>query len=312
MKTPLTGVLIVDLFDLHSDTLTKCAEKGEPLFDGNLDFNLKKAQIFKKRCQTMAAFIPDSLRGEKATAYYKKLRNCLYSELELNKSIACLCQDGSDILNAASKNKQAVIFSVESAAALGGKIENVKALYDDGVRIMSLTWNGENELACGVKGKGGITDLGKSVVGEMQRLGITVDVSHLNDRGFDELYDMGISPIIATHSNLRSVKNHPRNLTENQFKKIVSTGGVVGINFYTEFLGDSPFEYAFRHIYRMLCLGGENTVAIGSDFDGADFDRRLNSVEKITKLAEYLLSNGLSDDTVNKIMFNNALRVLGE
>ena len=148
--------------------------------------------------------------------------------------------------------------------------------------------------------------------GDSFGLGITVDVSHLNDRGFDELYDMGITPIIATHSNLRSVKNHPRNLTENQFKKIVSTGGVVGINFYTEFLGDDPFEYAFRHVYRMLCLGGENAVAIGSDFDGADFDRRLNSVEKITKLAEYLLSHGLTDDTVEKIMFNNALRVLGE
>lgn len=302
----------MDLFDLHSDTLTKCAEKGEPLFDGNLDFNLKKAQIFRKRCQTMAAYIPDRYRGEKATAYYKKLRNCLYKELELNKSIACLCSAKSEVINAVSENKQAVIFSVESAAALGGKIENIKAFYNDGVRIMSLTWNGENELASGVKGDGGITDFGKSAVGEMQRLGITVDASHLNDRGFDELYDMGITPIIATHSNLRSVKNHPRNLTENQFKKIVLTGGVAGINFYTEFLGDDPFEYAFRHVYRMLCLGGENAVSIGSDFDGADFDRRLNSVEKITKLAEYLLSHGLTDDTVEKIMFNNALRVLGE
>ena len=100
----------MDLFDLHSDTLTKCAEKGEPLFDGNLDFNLKKAQIFRKRCQTMAAFIPDRYRGEKATAYYKKLRNCLYKELELNKSIACLCRTKSEVINAVSENKQAVIF----------------------------------------------------------------------------------------------------------------------------------------------------------------------------------------------------------
>ncbi len=302
----------MDLFDLHCDTITKCAEKGEPLFDGNLDFNLKKALPFKKRCQTMAAFIPDSYRGENAAAYYKKLRDTLYNELKINKNTAQLCRNRKDVLNTVSKNKQAVIFSVESAAALGGKLENVKSFYDDGVRIMSLTWNGKNELASGVKANGGLTDFGKSVIKEMQELGIRVDVSHLNDRGFDELYDMGVKPIIATHSNLRSVKNNPRNLTENQFKKIVSTGGVVGINFYTEFLGDSPFEYAFRHIYRMLSLGGENTVAIGSDFDGADFDYRLNSVEKVIYLAEYLLSRGLSDDTVEKIMFKNALRVLGE
>ncbi len=302
----------MDLFDLHCDTITKCAEKGEPLFDGNLDFNLKKAQIYSRRCQTLAAFIPDSYRGKSAVTYYKKLRNCLYNQLDLNKGIATLCLNKNDVVNTVSSGKQAVIFSVESAAALGGDLDNVKKLYDDGVRIMSLTWNGENCLASGARASGGLTDFGKAVVCEMQKLGILVDVSHLNDRGVDELYDMGVTPIIATHSNLRTVKNHPRNLTDNQFEKIVSTGGVVGLNFYTEFLGDNPFDYAFRHIYRMLSLGGENTVAVGSDFDGADFDNKLNSAEKVVSLAEYLLSRGLSDGTVNKIMFNNALRVLGE
>ncbi len=303
----------MDLFDLHCDTITKCADNGESLYDGNLDFNLKKAQVFNRRCQTLAAFIPDSCRGKAASDYYKILRDSLYNQLSLNKNNATLCLNRNGVIDAVSKGKQAVVFSVESAAALGGSIENVEALYNDGVRIMSLTWNGDNELASGTNGSGGgITDFGKSVICEMQRLGIIVDVSHLNDRGFDELYDMGVTPIIATHSNLRSVKNHPRNLTDSQIEKIVSTGGVVGINFYTDFLGDKPFESAFRHIYRMLSLGGENTIAIGSDFDGADFDCRLNSVEKVAALAEYLLSGGISDRTVKKIMFNNALRVLGE
>lgn len=303
----------MDLFDLHCDTVTKCAEDNIPLYDGNLDFNLKKAQCFNRRCQTFAVFIPDKYRGKAAVDYYKKLRDCLYRQLDINKNTATLCRTKKDVEKAVLCNKQAALLSVESAAALGGDIENLKMLYNDGVRIMSMTWNGDNELACGIKGSGnGLTDFGKKVVSEMQKIGILIDVSHLNDLGFDELYDMGVSPIIATHSNLRSVKDNPRNLTDKQFRKIISTGGVAGLNFYTEFLGDEPFEYAWRHIYRMLSLGGERNIAIGSDFDGADFDERLNSVEKTECLAEYLISRGLSEKTLENIMFNNALRVLGE
>lgn len=303
----------MDLFDLHCDTITKCAENGEKLFDGCLDFNLKKAEVFKRRCQTFAVFIPDKYRGKAAVDYYEKLRDCFYSQLRINEGCVSLCLNGTEVRDAVSQGKQAAIFSVESAAALGGDIKNVQKLYDDGVRIMSLTWNGSNELADGVKGgENGLTHFGKSVVNEMRRVGMLVDVSHLNDQGFYELYDMGVTPIIATHSNFRSVKNHPRNLTDDQFRIIVSTGGVAGLNFYTDFLGDDPFESAWLHIYHALCLDGEDNIAIGSDFDGADFDDRLNSVEKTAQLAEYLLSRGLSDETIKKLMFNNALRVLGE
>ena len=302
----------MDLFDLHCDTLSKCLESNGSLYDGEFDFNLAKTRVYNKRCQTFAAFIPDEYRGEAAFEYYKRLRNCLYNQLEKNNDYMSLCRSDNEIEKTVSEGKLAALFSVENAAAIGGKIENIETLYNDGVRIMSLTWNGDNELASGIRGSGmGLTELGKNAVLEMNRLGILIDVSHLSDRGFDEVSEMAISPIIATHSNLRSINENKRNLTDRQFLKIAQTCGVAGINFYTDFLGERPFESAFRHVYRMLSLGGENHIAIGSDFDGADFDEKLNSVEKVYNLAEYLSSMGLSDSVIQKIMFNNALRVLG-
>ena len=302
----------MDLFDLHCDTLSKCLESNGSLYDGEFDFNFAKTRVYNKRCQTFAAFIPDEYRGEAAFEYYKRLRNCLYNQLEKNNDYMSLCRSDNEIEKTVSEGKLAALFSVENAAAIGGKIENIETLYNDGVRIMSLTWNGDNELAGGIRGSGmGLTELGKNAVCEMNRLGILIDVSHLSDRCFDEVSEMAISPIIATHSNLRSINENKRNLTDRQFLKIAQTCGVAGINFYTDFLGERPFESAFRHVYRMLSLGGENHIAIGSDFDGADFDEKLNSVEKVYNLAEYLSSMGLSDSVIEKIMFNNALRVLG-
>lgn len=303
----------MDLFDLHCDTISKCAENGTPLYDGDLALNIVKGGVYDRRCQVFAMFIPDKYRGKNAAAYYKKLRDCFYEQMRQNSGRIVFCRNADDIEKTVCRKKQAAVLSVESGAALAGNADNVALLAADGVRIMSLTWNGENELACGVKGgDGGITLLGRRVVREMEHCGILTDVSHLNDRGFWELCDMGVSPIVATHSNLRSVTDHPRNLTDDQFRAIVRTGGVVGLNFYTDFLGDDPFDCAWRHIYTMLSLGGEDTVAVGSDFDGADIDPSLDSVEKVSLLAEYLLSRSLSETVVNKIMFNNALRVLGE
>ena len=303
----------MDLFDFHCDTISKCAENGASLYDGNLAVNIVKGGAYDRRCQVFAMFIPDKYRGKNAAAYYKKLRDCFYGQMRQNSDRIVFCRNADDIEKTVCRKKQAAVLSVESGAALAGNADNVALLAADGVRIMSLTWNGENELACGVKGgDGGITLLGRRVVREMEHCGILTDVSHLNDRGFWELCDMGVSPIVATHSNLRSVTDHPRNLTDDQFRAIVRTGGVVGLNFYTDFLGDDPFDCAWRHIYTMLSLGGEDTVAVGSDFDGADIDPSLDSVEKVSLLAEYLLSRSLSETVVNKIMFNNALRVLGE
>ena len=149
---------------------------------------------------------------------------------------------------------------------------------------------------------------------ELERWNITLDVSHLNDKGFDDVVHTAKKPFIATHSNLRSVCGHKRNLTDDQFKEIARRGGIVGINFCKSFLnGDrdkAGFPDLLRHIERMLSLGGENVIAIGSDFDGTTVPDGMGSVENLADVGNYLLRAGLGETQVEKIMGGNAYEFL--
>ena len=112
----------MDLFDLHCDTLSKCLESNGSLYDGEFDFDIVKTRIYNKRCQTFAAFIPDEYRGEAAFEYYKRLRNCLYDQLEKYRDYMSLCRSSNEIEKTVSDGKLAALFSAENATALGGKI----------------------------------------------------------------------------------------------------------------------------------------------------------------------------------------------
>ena len=182
---------------------------------------------------------------------------------------------------------------------------------------MTLTWNGENELASGHKNpEMGFTDFGREVVKEMERQNIIVDVSHLNDKGMEQLMGgIATKPIIATHSNLRSICSHKRNLTEEMFQYIVEHKGLVGLNLLHNFVSDNEMKDSkaelFCHVYRMLELGGEDVIACGSDFDGG-IESQMDNPAKFASFGEYMLENGISRRIVDKIMFENALHFFEE
>ncbi len=300
----------MDYFDLHCDTIYECTLRGQALWENRLALSLSKGQGFGRWCQTFALFIPDKYKGKQAVDFYEKLLDTYRTELSRNVPNVAHCNNASDITKAVENCKCAAILSVENASALAGDISRVSTLYDDGVRMMTLTWNGDNELASGVKGSGGgLTSFGIRVVEEMGRLGMLCDLSHLNERGFWEVAEMGVAPLVASHSNLKSVCDNPRNLTDEQFKAICRSGGVMGINFYKEFLCGDSFEKIYANICYALELGGEDCVAFGSDFDGAQMDYRINSVDKMDNLCDYLLSKGLSQRVLNKLCFDNAFRM---
>ena len=158
--------------------------------------------------------------------------------------------------------------------------------------------------------KKGLTDFGIRVIRRMEQLRMVADVSHLNDRGFDMVCEVSSRPFVATHSNLRSVASHVRNLTEEQFQEIVRRKGLVGLNLYRSFLSDEgkgDLEALCRHVYRMLELGGEDVIACGSDFDGADIDQSLAGPEKFAAAAEYLMERKIPEKAVKKMFFTNSL-----
>ena len=191
--------------------------------------------------------------------------------------------------------------------------------YERGVRLIGLTWNDKNRFASGNETEEGLTDEGRELIERMNELRITLDLSHINEKGFWEAVGLTTLIPIASHSNARSLTDHPRNLKDDQLLAISERGGVIGIVLYNQFLrtGDKTptVEDVFKHTDYIVNLCGEDHVGIGSDMDGArieDFPEDLRKIADLPKIAGYFLEKGYSEERVRKIMGGNFLRVIEE
>lgn len=304
------------LFDLHCDTIERMEELGEDMLTDKTQLSLKYLPQIEKWCQTFAIFIPDSKRGVDAVSYYEQVLAYFHKMLQKHADIVEMANTADDIRRITGSKKCAALLSVEGGAVLDGKLENIEKLKKDGVKMMTLTWNGANELASGnVNPEMGFTAFGREAVKEMERQNIIVDVSHLNDKGMEELMGFATKPIIATHSNLRSVCSHKRNVTEEMFKYIVEHKGLCGLNLLHGFVSDEPMKDSkaelFRHVYRMLELGGEDVIACGSDFDGG-ITSQMDNPALFASFGDYMVEHGISRRVSDKIMFENALHFFEE
>lgn len=309
------------LFDLHCDTLTwlylrNMQSNKEDLMKNKLQVSLKRATGFDAYCQTFAIWTPENITCVEAYKNFYSVLNYFKNELIKYSDYVSLCLSPEDIRVAAEKHKVAAVLSVEGGGVIMGSLEILNDLYKAGVRIFSLTWNMRNSLADGanVKKDCGLTSLGRQVIGEIERLGMILDVSHLSDKSFYDTCEVATKPFIATHSNSRTVCSHQRNLTDEQFKEIVKRQGIVGINLGVNFLENNNKEASassvVKHIDHFMSFGGENVVAMGADYDGADMSVDLNTVDKAENVAEALLRANYSETLVNKIMYDNIIEFL--
>lgn len=299
------------LFDLHCDTAGECWKQGKSLFENDLHLSLQRGGAYAPWRQVFAIFIPDTCRGEAAWDYFLRAHAYLMDQLETHCGAVSLCRTADDLCRAERDGKCAAILGVEGGAVLGGALSRVRALSDLGVRLMTLTWNGANELGsgCGKRFAGGLTRFGREAVWEMERVGMAVDVSHLSRRGFWGVAGITQRPFLASHSNCDAVYRHPRSLTDRQIGCLVSRGGLIGVNLYKAFLGgpgDAGFAAAYRHIAHLLGHGGEHAVALGSDFDGCELEPAFAGVEKLEAFQHYLLERGLPPEQVDALFFKNA------
>ncbi|MDF2567814.1 MAG: Membrane dipeptidase [Oscillospiraceae bacterium] len=291
------------LFDMHCDTVYECVAKGRKLDKNDLNISLERGKFLEKWVQTFAFWISDSYRGQAAYDLFLKQYHFFLRESEQNENLV-LFGSKTDI----QQGKCTAMLGVEGGAALGGDIERVADLKQKGISILTLCWNGDNEIAGGVYGQNNLTPFGKDVVAEMESEGIVVDVSHLNEKSFYDVEKVAKKPFVASHSNTKAVCNHPRNLTDDQIRIISERGGLVGINFYTEFLSedkDPDFDDIMRHIEHFLNIGGEEFLALGSDFDGATMPKCLNSIRDIEKLYQVMVQC-FGNDITEKIMYQNS------
>lgn len=190
---------------------------------------------------------------------------------------------------------------MRTAACFAGDLSRVHTLAEQGVRAITLTWNGENELGSGHTTDHGMSEFGKAAVREMEKENILVDVSHLNDPGFADLLEVATKPFVATHSNARALCSHKRNLTDDMIREMVHRDCLIGLNYFVKFLRDDgdvkSLDDLYRHAMHFFELGARKNLALGSDFDGSVLPECLNTPAKVASFYEYLLSRGVSRRT---------------
>ena len=263
-------------------------------------------------------------RGESPFVHANKLADLWDDAITKNEDMISKGTSYQDILVHQAAGKMTAMMTVEEGAVFEGRIENLHALYRRGVRISTLTWNFQNELGYpnpirkdGTTGApddtNGLTETGIEMIREMERLGVLVDISHLNGAGIRDVFRNIKGPVIASHSNARAECDHLRNLSDEMIRELAEHGGVTGINFCPFFLrtGETVAKTSdiIRHIKHFKEIGGIDCIALGSDFDGFDDNTEFGGAEGMQRLADAMGDAGFTSDEIEKVYSKNALRV---
>lgn len=315
--------------DMHCDTigeLWKAEKAGKPisLRSNSLHIDLEKMQKGDYLLQNFAMFV-----------FLGREKDPLVNVLEMidvynramaeNADIIGPVLNYEDIEKNRAAGKLSGMLTIEEGAVLKGNPYVVRTLYQLGVRMLTLTWNFENEIGYPntiVKAKDydpsrhyGLKPEGIEIVREMNRVGMIVDVSHLGDDGFWDVVKYCDGPFVASHSNARSVCNHTRNMTDDMIRALADKGGVMGLNFCGDFLnpnGKSRVEDMVRHAKHIINVGGSDILGLGTDYDGIDGDLELDHCDKMPLLAQEMERQGFSTQQIEKIFHGNVLRLYRE
>ena len=308
------------VFDLHCDTalalLGKNLKEAGSLRKNNLHIDLERAKNLAGYCQCFACFTTPYMEQWNKTSpivVFERELATIQRELDKNKDLISLAYTPRDIEENAAAGKMSAVLTIEGPAGFGfdpGLLQDLSLI---GFRITSLGWNEQNPLTGSHVTGGGLTALGREYVKEAQRRGMVVDVSHISDEGFYDIMDITDAPVIATHSNSRHIFGASRNLTDDMFRQIVSTGGVAGFNMCAEFVGENPtLDTACDHILHFMELDPSGKhIALGGDLDGiTNMPSGFSGVEDYPAFAQRLLERGLDEHTLKNIFWNNALGVM--
>ncbi len=314
------GAYLLKYFDLHCDTLYECYEADKGLCENDLCIDRAKVSGYDRYAQFFALFCgakpPEPIPGRRSLLdlpveeRLDAMLNTAREQFLLNRDwlYPCVCKEDLE----ERPDRCAAFLSIEGAELLCTEA-HIQRAYDAGVRMVTLSWNGQNQYACGATtdNDAGLTTRGRALVHDLVEQGIILDVSHLSDAGFWELCAETEAPFAATHSNSRKVCPNVRNLTDLQFLEILRRGGLVGINLYGPFLRDggkpATLTDVVRHIDHFCELGGRDILAIGADFDGCDsLPEGISSAADLEKLAEELLRRNCLQSTVDGLFFDNA------
>ena len=306
------------MIDLHCDTIMQLLDHPDSgdLYRNTWKIDIEKLQKAHSKVQDFALFIN---LGKMNDPYgrYEEMRNLCTTQIHLYGEHIQHVLSYQDVESVYESGKIGALMSIEEGGVLGGDLDKLKQAYQDGVRLITLTWNYPNGLGephCGEQHKK-LTSKGIEFVEAMQDLGIIVDCSHLNDAGTEQLGDILDVPFVASHSNAREVTAHTRNLPDNLIKLIANKGGVIGLNFAQSFLGTSlvsRIEDIVKHGLYLINKGGEDVVALGTDFDGIKPNTEIKDASEMYRLYDAFKEAGLSVEQCEKLFWKNTDRLLKE
>lgn len=315
------------LIDMHCDTLGRFQwEPGSHLRENNFCIDLMKMQKAGSLAQFFACFIY-AKRFQDGDMWEQSYQAALdmiadgKKEFADNADLIAIATNYDEIMKNKAAGKMSAILTVEEGGVINGKMEYLEDLYRQGIRLITLTWNWENcfgfpnssdaELM-----KKGLKPFGIEAVERMNDLGMIVDVSHLSDGGFWDVLKYSKKPIVASHSNARALCAHPRNLTDEMIRAMAEKGGVAGVNFYPLFVHESQkitAENLAEHVEHMYNVGGEDFVAMGTDFDGfGDGESTITNISQMNEVYDAIRKRGFTESQMDKIWSGNILRVIKE
>ncbi|TMR23686.1 membrane dipeptidase [Nonomuraea turkmeniaca] len=290
--------------------------------------------------QVLPVFIDDQYRPEGALRQTLRMIECAYVLAEGSPDHVRICLDAADIDRTLADGKIALLLALESMPGLDANVELISTMHRLGVRVASIAHFGRTPLADG-SGEdatgSGLTTHGVAALAEMERLGIVFDVSHLGASGVAHVLELATKPVMATHSAARALRDHHRNLTDEQLRGVAATGGVVCVNFFAPFLADREedmtLDRLLDHIEHVAAVAGIDHVGLGPDFIREVmvdltppccedvFARGVNPKSAVPGLegpsglpmvTEGLLARGLPEKDVMKIIGANVHRFFGE
>jgi len=308
------------IIDAHCDTVGFfCQETSNYDFLARNRFHhldlprLKESGVIM---QFFALYISDEYKPVGSLAYCLRLLDSYYRTMQYCSDELQTIYTVTDLNNNLKNSKIAALLSVEGGEALEGELAVLRMLFRLGIRAIGLTWNQKNQLATGIgedKPGEGLTDFGMQVIREMNRLGMVVDLAHINRQGFFDTLNISSDPVIVSHANARAVCDHPRNLADDQLRALRDIDGVIGMSCCPDFVDPAyaTIDKLLDHFVHVAEVAGVEHLGIGADFDGIqEVIAGLEDVTGLPRLAEGLSQRGFSREEIDKITHKNFIRVL--
>lgn len=320
------------VIDLHCDTLLKLQRRdntGDLYENRNTSLDIKRliegdyqAQFFAMYALPESDCEGDHIDTMPQEELLERMMESFHRNLGSHSKQIAFAGNFEGLRHNRESEKISAFLTIEDGAPIHGSMDRLKYYFDQGVRLITLTWNYENCFGFpnsddkGIMSRG-LKSFGSEAVEFMNDLGMLIDVSHLSDGGFYDVLKISKKPFIASHSNARELCNHRRNLTDDMIKKMAEIGGISGLNYCAAFLRDGEEAFArisdmVRHLNHMKNKGGEDFVALGSDYDGIDNTVEIAGPHQIDRLFSALRKGGWTEGQIEKLAYRNAERVIRE